>query len=506
MSAELSALVIAVAFVWVGYGILWGAGALTPNLASSVGAAGLAYVLGLAAILMAGVLLICLGLPMNLPAFGLVSFVLGAAGARIGVRRSGWRPSPSWSLGRPVIKAWSAERLLGAFVCAILIVGAVLGYRSARVMSLADWDSWSIWARKGTILFDHGTLASSFFGSSSYAFMHPDYPLILPVLESIWFRLVGSADVQTLHVEFWLLLIASLGAAAYLVKPVTRGGILVLLVGFLALVPAVSAQLMTMYADIPMALLLLLGVVALGRWLAEGRRWLLVVATLCLAAAANTKNEGLTAAVSALFVTVLICAITPGPSGRRADLTSLLVAIAGFAVAIAPWRLWLAAHHVTGDMPVGKGLNPSYLSGRVERLSPTLTSLYGQLTDQQVWHYALPLAISLVVACLFVRVARRVATFYLLTGLVIFVSLLWAYMINPNAIGWYLATSADRTVDGMMFVALAAILHLTGLVLSPAPPDTELPAAPAPSVLSSSGSPPLEFADAARASTGLSGE
>jgi hypothetical protein len=507
VSAELSALVIAVAFLWAGYGILWGAGALTPSPASFAGAAGLAYVLGLASTLMAGVLLICLGLPMNLPAFALVSFVVGSAGAGIGLGRSGWRSSLRWPVARPIAKACSVERVLVAFVCAILAVGAVLGYRSARVMPLADWDSWSIWARKGTILFDHGTLASSFFGSSSYAFMHPDYPLLLPILESIWFRLVGSADVQTLHVEFWVLLIASLGAAGYLVKPVTRSGILVLLVGFLALVPAVSAQLMTMYADIPMALLLLLGVVALGRWLVEGQRWLLVVATLCLAAAANTKNEGLTAAISALVVAVLISAIRPGPSGRRADLSSLLAAIGGFALAIAPWRLWLAAHHVTGDMPVGKGLNPSYLAGRVDRLSPTLTSLYGQLTDQQVWHYALPLAISLAVACLFVRFARRVAAFYLLTGLVIFLSLLWAYMINPNAIGWYLATSAGRTVDGMMFVAMAAILHLTGLLLSPAPPGTELPAAAASSPRSSTGGEPRpKFVDAAPAGAGITSD
>jgi hypothetical protein len=477
MSADLSALAIAVAFLWAGYGILWSAGALSPNLMSSAGAAGLAYVAGFSVTLMVGILLICLGVPVHLAGFALVSFLVGAAGAGNGLRRAGWRLTVRWPRPGGRAAPWDRERLLVAVVCAIFLVGAILGYRSARVTPLSAWDSWSIWARKGTILFDDGTLSSAFFGSSSYTFMHPDYPLLLPVLESIWFRFVGSADVQTLHVEFWLLLVAGLGAAAYLAKPVTRGAVLALVVGFLAVVPAVSSQLMTMYADIPMAVLVLLGVLALGRWIAERRRWLLLVATLFLAAAANTKNEGLTAAISAFLVAVLITAVEPGTSRRRADLRALLVALAGFTVAIAPWRLWLSAHHVSGDMPVGKGLDPSYLVSRADRLSPTLTSLYGQIADQRVWYYVLPLAIALAVACLIARTARRVAAFYLLTGLVIFLSLLWAYLINPNPIGWYLATSATRTVDGMMFVAMAAILHLTGRLLPSALESVELPGA-----------------------------
>jgi hypothetical protein len=37
-------------------------------------------------------------------------------------------------------------------------------------------------------------------------------------------------------------------------------------------------------------------------------------------------------------------------------------------------------------------------------------------------------------------------------------------MINPNTLSFLIPTSASRTVDGLMFVAIAALLHLTGSV------------------------------------------
>jgi hypothetical protein len=142
--------------------------------------------------------------------------------------------------------------------------------------------------------------------------------------------------------------------------------------------------------------------------------------------------------------------------------TRLSLGSVAFLAAIAPWRVWLAIHHISGDMPIGKGLDPRYVIGRASRIPPTLTALYDQVTMQGAWHYVLPLAIALVIASLIVRGARWSAAFYGLTGVLTFLSLIWGYTINENGIQWYLATSASRTVDGVMFVAIATLLGLTG--------------------------------------------
>jgi hypothetical protein len=474
MPADLAAVVVAFAYVFAGGGVLAGIG-MTPSGTRMVAALGLAYVAGLAATVLVMIALACAGVPVSLVTFAVVTVVVGGSGIGVWFWRGG-RPGRLTLRGlRPAsrlkdVGGWTTQRWLVTVVGAILLVFAALVYRWARVMPVIHWDGWSIWARKGTILYDYGTPPMSFFGAYSYArFMHPDYPLLVPAFESIWFHLIAAPDIRSLHVEFWLLFVASLAAAAYLVAPVSRPAVWLPVIGFIAVIPAVVGQLMTLYADVPMALLLLLGVLSLGLWIDRQRDGvqrgsLLALATLFLAAAASTKNEGLTAAVAVLAVALIVTLVKPVAGRRARDARSLLIAAFAFAVVIAPWRLWLLFHHISGDMPVGKGLSPSYLASRAYRISPALTGLYDQ-TLRRTWYFLLPLALGVVLACFIVRIARRPAAFYGLAGLAVGAALMWGYVINPIPISGLVASSADRTIDGVMFVAIAAVLHLTGRLL-----------------------------------------
>jgi hypothetical protein len=470
MAPELAAALIAGAFLLAGAGVLAAVGIAPRGPIAVLGWLCLAYVAGLAATMLVAIALVCAGVAVHAAVLGLASVAVGGAGIAVGLRR-GWirrRPARRGGEFRSLVRrvrGWGVEEWLTAGIAVVLAGYAALGYRWARGMPLGTWDAWSIWARKATILLDYGTVPTSFFGAHAYAFMHPDYPLLVPMLESIWFRFVGGADTQSLHVESWLLFVAALGAAAYLAARVTRPLVWAPLIAFVAIVPAVTGQLMTLYADVPMGLLLMLGALLVGLWLEERRGSLLALATLFLAAAANTKNEGLTSAVCVLGTAFVVSAAMPAAAGRRADLRALLLAVAAFAVAIAPWRLWLAVHHVGGDMPVGKGLDPAYLADRTNRISPTLKALYAQLTDQGSWSFVLPLGIGVVLACLLARTGRRLAAFYGLAGVAVFLSVVWAYVINPNDLSFQLPTSVNRTVDGLMFLAIAALLQLTGVLL-----------------------------------------
>jgi hypothetical protein len=469
MPAEVAALVIAIAFVFAGTGVLAATGMLPRGAIASVLSLGLAYVAGMAATMIVTIALICVGIAIHVVTFALISFLIGGAGILASLRHGAdswreWRTSlmPREAPRRP---RWVPERWLVMVAGIILAAVVVLGYRAARVAPLVQWDGWSIWARKATILLDYGTPPAGFFAARPYTFMHPDYPLLVPLLESVWFRLVGAADTQSLHIEFWVLFVASLAAAGAIAMRFTRALIWVPLIGLIAVSPGVTGQLMTMYADVPMGLMLMLGVLLVGLWISEPRTSLLALGTLFLAAAASTKNEGLTAALCTIVVALAITTIAPRAGRRWVDLRMLLIASAGFVVAIAPWRIWLAGHRIGGDMPVGKGLDPSFLATRTGRIPPSLSGLYAQVVDQRAWLYILPLAIGAVLACLILRTARRPAAFYGLTGLAVFTVLVWGYVINPNAIGWLVATSANRTVDGVMFVAIAGLVQLTGTLL-----------------------------------------
>jgi hypothetical protein len=464
MPVDLAAVLIGGAYVVAGIGVLSAVGWLPDKPLAMIYALGLAYIAGLAATMLITVALLCAGIAVDTGVFVLVSLIVGGAGVGIGAKRGEvhWRPARAQSRTPFTIRNTTADNWLAAAVGVILLVYVVLGYRWSKTMPLGSWDAWSIWSRKGTMLFDFGGLPTSIFASPSYAFMHPDYPLLVPMFESIWFRFIGSADTQSLHVQFWLMFVAFLGAAAYISSRVTRPAIWAPLVGLAAVVPAVVGQLVTLYADVPMGMFLMLGVLLLGMWVKEHRGTELAFATLFLAAAANTKNEGLTSATCALAIAFVVTVIKPIPGRRRTDLRVLFIAAGAFAVAVAPWRLWLAVHNIGGDMPVGKGLDPAFLARRADRISPTITALYDQIANQSAWYYLLPLGIAVVVASAVIRGARRTSAFYGLTGFAVFALVVWAYMINPNPIGWLISTSASRTVDGVMFVAIAALLHLTG--------------------------------------------
>ena len=73
-------------------------------------------------------------------------------------------------------------------------------FRVARLSGLYWWDAWSFWVPKAKAIYGLGKLDVEFFttlpGSS--------YPPLVPVLDAAAFHAMGSADVVTLHVQYWL--------------------------------------------------------------------------------------------------------------------------------------------------------------------------------------------------------------------------------------------------------------------------------------------------------------
>ena len=287
--------------------------------------------------------------------------------------------------------------------------------------------------------------------------MHPDYPLLVPVFESIEYRAMGAVDTRAIHLQFWLLLMAFVLAIIYL--GFRRGTLLewLPLAVVVAITPSVVSQIFKAYADIPTALFLALGVLLLGEWLAKRDPKNLAVSVLFLAAAACTKNEGLVAAVIVLAVAAIVAFATAG----RREMRPLLVAGAAFGAAILPWRLWLSAHGIQGDISVRKGLEPSYLSHRTGRIWPSVESLYEQVA-RGGWLYVVPIATSLALVCLLIRARRSIAAFYLASGMLAFAALVWVYWISPTTpISAFLSSSAYRVVAILAALSFAAILQLS---------------------------------------------
>jgi hypothetical protein len=470
MRVDLGPAAVDASLVLAGFGVLNAAGLLRGTLADSLAAIGLAFLAGISFVMAVAIALLTIGVPFRLPAFFALALATSVAGllarpgwiGQVGLRRLEL-PNLETALRRIELQTWVASATLAAFVAY-----AVVGTLTARVRPLLEWDSWSIWTRKAEVLFSSGSLRADFFDSPVYAFMHLDYPILVPVLESVQFRAMGTIDTQAIHAQFWLMLVAFVWAILYL--GLRRGTLVewLPLVVAVSIVPAVYGQLLTAYADIPMALLLTLGTLLLGEWLATRDGRMLALSALFLVGSANTKNEGLMAAVIALAVAAVITATGPRP--RRPGLKALAFGAGGFVAGILPWRVWLAAHGIEGDFRLREGLNPSYLVDHAGRIWPSVESFYAQLIDQANWLYVIPFGAGLTLVSLFIGQRRSIAAFYLATGLLAFAGLVWVYWsasIEPLSL--FLATSANRVVAMLAAIAFAALLQLTPPLRDPVP-------------------------------------
>jgi hypothetical protein len=447
-----------VLFLLAGFGVLNAVGFLRGTLLDVFAGIGLAFLAGVCFVVTVAIALLTIGVSFRLPAFvglSLATALVGLLWRRDWVAMLRRRPvinDPTSADPNTRLQMWIATLTITGFV-----IYAVVGLLDARVQPLNSWDAWSIWARKAEVLFFTGSLPTDFFASPAYAFMHPDYPILLPVFEAVHFRAMGTVNTQAIHIQFWLLLIAFVWAIFYL--GLRRGTLLewlpLALVASIA--PAVYGQLFTGYADIPMALLLSLGVLLLGEWLSTGDRSMLALAVLFLVGSANTKNEGLMAGFIALAVAAVVTAV----GSNRASLKPLAFGIAGFVAGILPWRIWIAAEGIHGDIRLRKGLDPSYLSAHAGRVWPSVESLYAQLIDQNSWLYIVPFGAAVALVCLLIRRRRSLAAFYLATGVLAFAALVWIYWISPTVpLDFFLASSSYRVVSVITAIAFAMLLQL----------------------------------------------
>lgn len=453
MRGLLAPAVVHVALLAAGLGILRATGVVRQlSIGNALAASGLAYLVGVAVVMQACVLLLVLGAPFGIP---LVAVLCLACAAPIGFDvRSAIRER----LDRAAIARIRNSEQIALITLGAFAVVALAGIVMLGNVPIGDYDAWNLWTRKAGLMFFGSHLPLAVLQSPASGYIHPDYPLVLSLLEALHLRALDRYELSSVHTVMWILGIAYVWAGAFLANRVTRPIVWApILVGIFMLA---TPELLSAYADVPVGFYLGLGVFSLGIWLESGRRSDLVVAALLLAGAAGIKNEGLMGAVSAFIVALVVITATER-WGRR--LQDLLIAALGVGLfAVLPWRLWLAAHSLKGDLPIGKGLDPAFLAHRLSRVWPAVQALYGQIDVLGGLAVVVPISLAVVLLALRERAQRRSAVFYFATGVAYFVALVWAYWVSPLEIHFHISTSVNRVYVGIAFIAVAAILQIAG--------------------------------------------
>jgi hypothetical protein len=398
---------------------------------------GLSYLCGLAA---TGILAAHLALVhVSVGWVKLSVFAVAAAGA--GAWRLRGTEGPSWQ--RP---GWITLAGLGMLTAVLAEYG-----RAFAVAPLNRYDAWAIWALKGRALYAFGWADPTVFAGSEYRFANQDYPLLLPALEAVDFRAMGAFDTRVIHLQFLLFLAATLLALVALLRD--RVPVLLLWPSLLAvaLAPAVFDQLLTAYADVPLALIFAVGVAAAGRWLITCERWPLTVAALCFAAVLLTKNEG------SLFVLAAFLGLF---AAARERWRPLAIAAAVDVALLLPWKVYVRVHDIESiNYSLADSFDLDHVSGRLGVLRIAFRTLGGEMVDPLKWGLFVPLLALLVIAGLATGL-RALPLFAIVLTLVSWVGLSWIYVISRFEYSSYLDSTKERVIAAIVLggAALAPLL------------------------------------------------
>jgi hypothetical protein len=259
---------------------------------------------------------------------------------------------------------------------------------------------------------------------------------------------MGAFDTRLLHVQFLLFLVAALLALFALLRDRVPSLVLWLSLFGLALGPAVFDQLLTAYADVPLALVFGVGVGAAGRWVITNERWALALATFCFAGALLTKNEG------SLFVLAVFLGLLAAAHTRW---RALAVAAAIDVLLLLPWRIYVHSHGLRDiNYSLGDSFDYGHVHGRLGVGPIAFRTLVGQMLDPQQWGLLVPIFVVLLAAALLTGL-RALPIFALVWTVLAWLGLSWIYVISHLEYSSYLDSTKERVVASVVIGSAALV-------------------------------------------------
>ena len=371
---------------------------------------GLAYLLGVALVGVTLSIELVLGVPFSSATIVLTGAALALAAVALRCPLGQWRPELPDARAQGV---WLVT-LAGA---ALVIVYLEVLFRSARLSALSAWDAWAFWVPKAKAIYFFGGLDEQFFRELA----NPSYPPLVPALEASAFHFMGSADVVTLHVQFWFFACGFAAAVAGLLAPRVSPYVLWPCIILVLVTPRVGGRTLDPQADFLLDYFFALTALLVALWLLDREPWLLATASIFMAAAVMTKREG------QLLVACVVVAAAVASWSRWRYAWPRLALVAGVAVAaLVPWRIWFSSRGLTGDLPSAGALALFHHS---DRGWPAFRSVVTTLFDYDLWLIVVPLVVVGVILA-FLAGARTLPTYALtLYALVLagFVWVLWSF-------------------------------------------------------------------------------
>ena len=361
---------------------------------------GLSLVVGTCSVAVLATLVLIAGAGLPLGTILALAAGVSAVGIALAVTRR--RPVPR-RLGPLPPASWSTAAACAGALGSMAILVAL--FRLARVMPLGGGDSFENWVPRAKVIYFLGKIDTPLFTGLG----GPRYPILVPTLQAIDFRFMGSAFGPELAVEYWFLYAGFVFAAFSLLRRLAPAWLAWLFIALTGALPELFERVLDAQADwaldLPFALSALLAVV----WLRERQPWQLVCFGILIAAEIATKQEGLLL-VGCLYVGIAAASIR---DRRRVWPPAAIVGAAAYLVNL-PWRIWWSREHLPSSTTAG---SITGLYTHLHRAWASLHLILRLVFDYEMWLAVVPIAVVAAGAALTAgKAAREAATLYLVTA------------------------------------------------------------------------------------------
>ncbi len=331
--------------------------------------------------------------------------------------------------------------LIHKILIAVILLAFLTILLQALLVPLEAWDSWAIYGFKAKAFYLERMVSANFLKDATKSYSHPDYPLLVPLIEAWFYACLGSWNDQLVKIIFPLFFISLTILLYYNLRYYISRKYALLFTALFVTIPHCIFLGSSGYADLPLTFYYFTGFVFMLRACNDFDKRLLFISACFCAFAAWTKNEGIVISIFNFFMLLFVMILQ-----KKIGLRNILLAMQYLLIIVlinAPWFWFKSSLGLVNDVVNRTNLSESIIINNLSRVQAVIAWAVKQMFLVNSWN--LLWVFSSVIMILNFR------KLFKLPSLPVFLSLLlycgaWGFIfiLSPYDINWHLATSFNR--------------------------------------------------------------
>ena len=342
---------------------------------------------------------------------------------------------------------------LKIFLSAGIVLEILYTFFRALIKPIESYDAVAIYGMNMKALYLLRSIPRDFFSGIAQLFPHPDYPLNIPLSETLLCIFMGNLNDQLVKIIFPLYFVAILALLYIAIRGFASRSFALLFTFLLATIPQFSIYATNAYIDLPLSYYYFAGALFLFRWFEDTRRTPFLYLSAVMAALAGwTKNEGLMFSMVSIML-VVIFLLSKGKDRKNRELLHAFGYAAVIVFILSPW-LWLkaSAHLVNADLGSFSlnWLNPMTY---IHKLWTIFYEFQREVFGPKKWDIFWPV---IILAAVFYRKKIFTGNQKYVTALLamIICGYIFAYLVAQNDVGYLVRTTWNRLMIHFLPIAV----------------------------------------------------